>query len=106
MKLIYISGKITDETRAKELANMARFNEMEKKLRRAGHTVFNPASIETPGWTWEMYLARDLHYLVTHRPMMYFMQGWQDSRGARLEFEFAKLLGLVLIFEEFQCHTS
>ena len=100
--IYYLSGKITDETRSKELANMARFDETEAVFKAAGYAVFNPASLETPNWTWEQYLARDLKWIYEHRPTMYFMQGWQDSRGARLELEFAKLLGLQLMFEEWK----
>ena len=93
----YLSGKITDVTRELELANLQKFHDLEKELVARGFDVFNPANWEQDGKTWEWYLARDLKWIYDNRPMLYLMEGWQDSRGARLEVEFAKLLGLSII---------
>ena len=92
-----MSGKITDVTRELEKANLQKFHDLEKELVARGFEVFNPAKLEQDGATWESYLARDLKWIYEHRPMLYLMEGWQDSRGARLEVEFAKLLGLSIV---------
>jgi hypothetical protein len=97
--MIYISGKITDETREKELANLKRFDEKEVELAELGWDVFNPGRLECPGWKWEQYLARDLLVIFKNRPVMYMMTGWEESRGARLEYQVALLLGLQITFE-------
>lgn len=97
--MIYLSGKITDETRDRETQNMQRFFELEQQFIKDGVAVFNPAVLEEPGWTWEQYLARDLFFIYQSLPTMYMMKGWEDSRGARLEYETAKLLGLEIEYE-------
>jgi hypothetical protein len=93
----YLSGKITDVTKELEKANLQKFHDLEKELVARGFEVFNPANLEQEGATWEQYLARDLLWIQQNRPMLYLMEGWQDSRGARLEVEWAKLLGLSII---------
>lgn len=100
MKTIYISGAISNEDPQKEAANVARFAEVAKWLKRTGHKVHNPAAYKREGWTWEMYLAYDLKWIHDHLPTMYFMEGWRDSRGSRLEYEYALLLNLNITYEE------
>lgn len=96
--IYYLSGKITDVTREKELFNMEVFNQTERDLTNRGFNVFNPATLEIDGGTWEWYLARDLKYIVENRPIIYLIDGnWRESKGAKLEVEFAKLLGLSVI---------
>lgn len=96
--MLYISGKITDVSREKELVNLQNFFNVEKELIARGFNVFNPAKLEEDGRSWEWYLARDLKWINDNRPILYMLPGWQESRGARLEVEFAKLLGLRIIF--------
>lgn len=93
----YLSGKITDVTRELERANLQKFFEVEKELVARGFDVFNPATFEQDGMTWEQYLAKDLLWIYENRPMLYLMEGWESSRGSRLEVEFARLLGLTVL---------
>lgn len=102
--MIYISGKISDETREKELENLKRFAEKTAELKQMGWEVFNPGELECPGWVWEQYLARDLKFIHDHHPALYMMCGWEDSRGARLEHQTALLLELNIAYEK--CPTS
>ena len=97
--MIYISGKISDTTLQREKENIAKFNEMEAILKDQGQVVHNPASFVDEGYSWEQYLARDLKWIFDNRPDLYMLKGWEDSRGARLEFELAKLLGLHIMYE-------
>lgn len=96
--MYYISGKITAPTREEEVANIKKFFDVEKQLIDRGFDVFNPARLEQEGKSWEWYLARDLKWINDHRPIIYLMEGWEDSRGARLEVAFAQLLGLSIIY--------
>lgn len=96
--MLYISGKITDVSREKELVNLQNFFNVEKELIARGFNVFNPARLEEDCRSWEWYLARDLKWINDNRPILYMLPGWQESRGARLEVEFAKLLGVRIIF--------
>lgn len=95
--LYYISGKITDTSREKELANMEVFYLVERELIAKGFDVFNPARLEVEGKPWEWYLARDTKWIYDHRPAMYMLPGWKESRGARLEYEIAKMLHLCIV---------
>src|ERR1035437_9903158 len=94
---LYLCGKITDTSRELEKANLRKFFEVENELRDRGFDVCNPAKFETDGKPWEWYLAHDLKFIYENRPMIYLMEGWRESRGARLEVEFAKLCGLQII---------
>jgi len=96
--MYYLSGKITAPTRGEELANLKKFYELESELASRGIEVFNPAKLEEDGRSWEWYLARDLKWINDHRPTLYMMEGWEESRGARLEVEFARLLGLQILY--------
>lgn len=98
--MIYISGKITDTTLQREKENIARFSEVSALLRDQGHEVHNPADFVVEDYSWEQYLARDLKWIQDNKPSMYMMLGWEDSQGARLEWEFAKLLDLVIDYEQ------
>lgn len=96
--IYYLSGKITDVTREKELLNMQVFNQTEKDLVARGFDVFNPAKLEVNGGTWEYYLSRDLLWIYENKPIIYLISNdWQESRGARLEVEWAKMLGLQIV---------
>lgn len=99
--MYYISGRISDETREKELENLRRFVEKETELTEQGIEVFNPGSPEEvkEGWTWEEYLARDIKFIFENKPTLYMLTGWEQSRGARLEYQVAKLLSLPIIYE-------
>lgn len=98
--MIYISGRISAPTREEELENMGVFNRKAKELRAKGLEVFNPAELEEKEVkSWEYYLARDLKWIFENKPKMYMLKKWETSRGARLEFELAKLLSLEIEYE-------
>lgn len=99
--MIYISGKITDSDPEVQKKNMARFFEVEKEFNLKGEKCLNPAKQgDSPDKTYEYYLVDDLITIWLELPEMYFMKGWQESRGARLEHELAQRLGLHCDYEE------
>jgi hypothetical protein len=67
-------------------------------LRDKGYEVVNPFDLD---WnelgkrrlTWPEYLRRDLQALLTCDGI-YMIRGWQNSKGARLERNVAKRLGM------------
>ena len=96
--LYYLSGKITDVSREQEKLNMQRFFDVEADLLNRGFTVFNPARLEVDGAPWEYYLSRDLKWIIDNKPMIYLIdRNWIESKGARLEVEWARLLHLQVI---------
>jgi hypothetical protein len=96
--MIYISGKITDKNKEIEELNRKKFHEIERKFLIDGIKCFNPASFGHEE-SWETCLAKDLLWIYENRPKIYALKEWETSRGARLEIEFAKMIGLEVIYE-------
>ncbi|MBE5846219.1 MAG: DUF4406 domain-containing protein [Lachnospiraceae bacterium] len=83
---IYISGAITGTTDYEE-----RFREAEKKLIKAGHKVINPVKVNgvmPDGATHEDYMTMSFA-MMDICDAVYFMPGWQQSRGANQEYGYA-----------------
>ena len=86
---VYISGPMTGYPDW----NFPAFNAAADKLRAAGYPVINPADFgvkETQ--TWRECLARDLAALV-HCDVVVTLDGWMNSKGAKLEVFVAEELG-------------
>lgn len=103
MKKIYISGAMTGLPDC----NYPKFDEVENELLNQGHAVVNPANIArglmvpdhlTDEEKWQMYIDEDLKYLgrCTH---IYMLQGWESSRGAKIEYKKALEIGLEVLHE-------
>ena len=95
---IYISGPITGVVEARH-----RFKETEMWLSYQGHTPLNPMEIEDPVETleneelWAYYMKEALTLLFT-ADGIYMLEGWEDSRGAKLEFLVATELNIPVHF--------
>ena len=99
-KMIYISGPITNEDKDTQKKNMDRFFEVERDFNKKGFTCINPArNGDSPDKTYEYYLAKDLIDIFENEPDFYFLKGWENSRGARLEHEICVQLGLGIRYE-------
>jgi hypothetical protein len=87
---VYISGKIAGLPRADV---EKKFKESEEFLRELGYEPISPLNSGVPaGSTWEQYLAADI--LILLKCDAIFMQDdWEDSPGARLEYEVAYAAG-------------
>lgn len=97
--MIYLSSKITDENPEKQRANLDRLNEKAEELRKKGLEVFNPGELEEKDKSWTWYLARDLHWIMTNKPDVLFMKGWESSKGCQLEHELVTILKLKKSYE-------
>lgn len=95
---IYISGPMTGYPDL----NFPAFNRAANALRAVGFPVINPADFGvTPNETWAECLKRDIHVLVSCQQVV-TLDGWQQSKGARLECHVANELGIpVTSFFEF-----
>jgi len=96
MNKIYLSGKITGiENKAYNL-----FHKAEEELSSKGYTVVNPMRINHDhDKTWESYMKACIKSLCdcSH---IYMLSNWQESKGAKIEYELAFSLGIVAIFED------
>lgn len=90
-KKIYLSGKISGDENFRET-----FLNKETELSSGGDMVFNP--VDHPAMFTHGQFAHKL--ALSFCDSIYFMSSWRSSRGARLEFELAKTLGLEFQFEE------
>lgn len=98
--MIYLSGAITSTNEEEHQKRVLRFYKKTEELRSLGMKVYNPCAGERADQTWEQYLAYDLKWIYEHKPdTLYLMVGWQESRGARLEYETALLLNMKIIYE-------
>lgn len=90
---IYIAGPITGIDNYKE-----NFNTVSDKLAGLGFRVMNPA-ILPEGFEWDEYMSICIPMLkCCHAIVM--LNGWEQSRGARAEYEKALELGMYTITEK------
>jgi len=91
--------------RGKELYNFPAFFQAEKNLSRLGYRCVNPAHMDVvEGFdpatdvptTAFLHAAfrRDIHAIVTQCTDIALLPGWQDSEGARIEMDVARMCGL------------
>jgi hypothetical protein len=106
--VIYLSGPMS----GKPDYNRAAFNAAASRLRNDGHKVFNPAEFKgNIWWKWSDFVAYDVAVMIqgyssefNGKPECPFdclalLDGWRDSKGARLEYIVAQELGLKIINE-------
>lgn len=79
---IYVAGKITGLNNYKEL-----FEKAELHLKDKGHNVMNPA-ILPDGFDYEDYM-KICFSMIDVCDAIYFLKNWQDSTGAKREYEYA-----------------
>ena len=99
-KKIYISGPITGLERHVYLNN---FDDAELKLRAMGYKVINPTKLLPSRFLWiykiigyKLTLLYDIWHLL-NCDGIYMIDGWQWSKGARLERAIAQLFNIELI---------
>lgn len=82
---IFISGPMTG---IKDF-NKHSFMMAETRLRLLGHSPFNPSWLNfDKNWTNEEMLAVDLAALALCDGI-FMLDGWEDSKGANIEYDFA-----------------
>ena len=93
---IYISGAITGTTDYKE-----RFAAAEEKLKAAGYEVVNPAKVTEvlPPLSWETYMGICVPLLAIC-DAIYMLNGWRDSRGAKIEHRLMQGSGHKILYED------
>lgn len=96
--MIYISGAVTNNPNYKQ-----EFAEAEIRLKKAGYKeIINPVKImanlppETP---YKVYMDLSL-FLLRDCSEVYMLDGWKNSKGARLEHEYAECAGMKILYEK------
>lgn len=89
---VYVAGPITNTPDYKQ-----HFAAAEKRLRDAGHVTMNPAALGY-GFTHSEYM-HICFAMIDVCDAVYMLDGWQDSRGARMEYDRAKWLEMKILFE-------
>lgn len=95
-QVMYLSGPM----RGLEDFNYPKFNSLAKLYRDAGFTVHNPAE-SFNGATdkqFKEYMRLDFE-MVLDSDVIFMLIGWNNSEGARLEWQMAKALGLEIRYE-------
>ena len=92
MKVIYISGPMTGQPGL----NFTAFREAANELRTRGFVVINPADLEQPDKEWSACMRVDIAELLKADTIA-VLEGWQKSRGARLEVHIARELGMEVV---------
>lgn len=94
MKIVYISGKISG---LEESEYKPYFMKAEKLLKSLGYIVINPARKGTiPGYKWEDYM-RDCIKELCDCDCIYQLHNWEDSEGAKMEYNIAKKLKIPVL---------
>ena len=87
---IYIAGPMTGRAQF----NYPAFHRAATLLRAAGHVVINPAENPAPSCgSWLGYMRMSVAQ-VASVDCLVMLPGWPFSKGARIEYLLAKLLGL------------
>ena len=88
--VFYISGPITGVERYWEP-----FMAAEEALVAAGHIVLNPAKLPE-GMTKQQYMLINIAQ-ITAADVVWFLPGWQNSEGARLERAYCDYIGKAVV---------
>ena len=90
MKRIYIAGPMTGLPEF----NYPAFNAEAARIRALGYHVENPAENPAPECgTWQGYMRAALRQMLTCDTVV-MLKGWGKSKGAAIEYNLAKSLGL------------
>jgi hypothetical protein len=90
--IIYISGPMTGYP---EL-NYPAFQNAAQQLRELGYAVISPHEVEPLEQTWVGYMRADIKALMDCQKVV-TLSGWENSRGARIEVNLAKELGMKVV---------
>lgn len=90
MKRYYLSGPMSGLPDF----NKPAFNSAAEKLRGLGLEVFNPAESPLPDTAaWRDHMRYDIIQLM-QSDVVVQLPGWEDSKGAVVEYEIAQVLGM------------
>lgn len=86
---VFISGKISG---LEYYVAYGKFSNAERMLQQMGYATVNPMKLCKKRWSWLRCMAKCLWAIMFCRKI-HQLPNWQDSRGARIEYKWAKILG-------------
>lgn len=89
---IYIAGKISGDRRYK-----AKFGEVAKKLKTAGHVPIDPA-VQPDGLSPADYM-RVCFAMIEAADVVLFLPDYQESKGAVLEWTYCQYVGMPCAYD-------
>jgi len=89
---IYVAGKITGNDNFVE-----EFKQAETELKKAGHVVINPSLLPV-GFEHDEYMKVCLP-MVGICDAIYLLNGWEHSKGANMEKDYAESLGKLVLHD-------
>lgn len=97
-KKCYNSGKITG---LPDLVAYNNFLAADKEIESLGYIPVNPLAERwlSPKAPWLLHMIVDVWHMLWCRAV-YFQKNWEDSRGARVEFQLALMLDKELIYQK------
>jgi hypothetical protein len=105
MKVCYVAGKYRSNTEWGLVQNIRHAEEVALKLWEEGYAVICPhkntahfGGAIPDGKEHEMWIEGDLE-LLRRSDVVCMLQGWEQSEGAKAEYELAVELGKAIIFE-------
>ena len=91
--VVYLSGPITGVEGYREA-----FDKAESELKATGYIVLNPAKLPE-GMTKEQYMQINLAQ-IDAADVVWFLHGWQNSEGAKLEHSYCEYIGKAVIEDD------
>lgn len=85
---VFISGKVSG---IKYYVAYQTFANADRLLSQQGYKVVNPMKICKKHWSWARCMIKCL-WAIMFCDKIYQLPNWQESRGARIEYKWAKLL--------------
>lgn len=86
---VFISGKVSD---LPYLVAYGNFSNAERMLQQMGYTTVNPMKICKKNWSWLRCMIKCL-WAIMFCKKVYQLEDWKGSKGARIEYRWAKFLG-------------
>jgi len=92
---LYIAGKVTGLDRKQTLL---KFERAELKLKQY-YRVVNPTRIVPPGASWELAMRQCIIEMLDCQ-VVYMLNDWEDSDGAKVERDIATICGIEIQYED------